>query len=299
VILPNRRSARSMLSTAATALSLDQVQHDLFESLGVPFQGGGGGGGGTGLSTGGANGGAPAAAAAASSAQRPASMMYQQHRIGAISGVGAGVGGGAAAAAGALAAAAGVRHGHDHSHSVAGAALSAAGSHRSHVAKTVAYISAGAAVGAVFDASRWYPQQQQSQQQQQPGSRALTLQQQQQQLQNVEAALSGALTSATQQQQQQQRQQPAPAHVFRSHAQSIGGAGDSSASSTPLASSSLSSAPSARDVIDLPVSIKRALRLPPPPPDLGWMRSTTISTSPFYANHRDGGQRLRYWLLVV
>jgi hypothetical protein len=180
---------------------------------------------------------------------------------------------------------------------VVGAALSAAGSHRSHVAKTVAYISAGAAVGAVFDASRWYPQQQQSQQQQQPGSRALTLQQQQQQqqLQNVEAALGGALTPATQQQQQQQqRQQPAPAHVFRSHAQSIGGAGDSSASSTPLASSSLSSAPSARDVIDLPVSIKRALRLPPPPPDLGWMRSTTISTSPFYANHRDGGQRLRY-----
>ncbi len=117
VILPNRRSARSMLATAATAVSLDQVQHDLFESLGVPFQGGGGGGGGgTGLSTGGANGGAPAAAsAAAASAQRPASMMYQQHRIGSVSGVGAGVGGGAAAAAGALAAATGVRHGHSHS----------------------------------------------------------------------------------------------------------------------------------------------------------------------------------------
>ncbi len=113
VILPNRRSARSMLATAATAVSLDQVQHDLFESLGVPFQGGGGGGAG-GLSTGGANGGATAAAVALS-AQRPASMMYQQHRIASVLGVGAGVGGGAAAAAGALAAAAGVRHGHSHS----------------------------------------------------------------------------------------------------------------------------------------------------------------------------------------
>jgi hypothetical protein len=52
--------------------------------------------------------------------------------------------------------------------------------------------------------------------------------------------------------------------------------------------------PHPKDFYSLPQSIRRALHLPPPPPDLGWLRSNTISTSPFYNNHRDGMQRLRY-----